>query len=129
MSPKLTIKIVSIFCLVSLVLTAPAYAEEADFEAAPPSTVRKVNVTTGIIKSISKTKEETGFKIKSENSRKVWSIYLKPWSKVFKDGKPWKKYELKTGMRIKVYHTNFKGSSRQIVQKLEVLEPQPEKTG
>lgn len=100
----------------------PISAAAEDFEAAPASTVRRANVTTGTITGLKRTKEELAIQIKSEKDNKSVTVHLKPKSIVMKSGKKLKKYTIEKGMRVRATHNNFKGSSRQIVQKLEILE-------
>lgn len=104
------------------------FAESLDLHALPPSaTVKKINVTTGLVIGIKKMKSETELKIKSEADQKEWLVILKRDTHIYKNGRKQKKaIPLENGLRVRAYHTNFKGSFRQIVQKLEILDEHKE---
>ena len=112
-----------------LLLSARAgFAESLDIHALPASIGdKKINVTTGPIIGIKKMKEETALKIRSEADLKEWLVILKRNTKIIKNGEKQKKaVTFENGQRVRAYHMNFKGSSRQIAQKLEILDERKE---
>jgi hypothetical protein len=108
----------------------PCRAMAEDFLSMPPSAARKNNVTTGTVTGLVSGKKELTIQIRSEADNKPVTVYLKLNQKipVLKDGKKLKKYKIEKGMRVRAEHNNFKGSMRQLVLKLEILDAAPPKS-